>query len=130
MAKDTYIQIKRKELPKVHFQADINDIGIAAGCLKPCGLKVYLYLVKNADLFTQGMYPNTFSEWLGETKVTRNTRRTIDDGIVDLAENGYLRQADDSGRYEFSETPVAEWIQLAKMKKEEEKVPFDIKDMF
>lgn len=128
MAKDTYIQIRRKELPKVHFQADIADIGIAAGSLKPCGLKLYLYLVKNADLFTQGMYPNTFSEWLGETKVSRNTRRTIDDGIVDLAEHGYLRQADDSGRYEFSETPVREWIEMAK--KKEEKPPIDITDMF
>jgi hypothetical protein len=132
MAKNTYIQIKRKnEFEKIHFEIDFKDLAIAAGELKHCGLRVYLYLVKNADLFTQQMSPENYASWfnMDYAKSGRNIRKQIDEGIEDLLMHGYLRQAQDSNRYEFSEQKVPEWIELAKNapKNLEQKVPEIVK---
>lgn len=135
MAKNTYIQIKRKEkFENIHFEMDFKDLAIAAGELKHCGLRVYLYLAKNADLYTQQMSPEDYANWfqMDYIKGGRNIRKQIDDGIEDLMVHGYLRRAQDSNRYEFSEQKVPEWIKKAsesleqkvpEIEKTEQKVP-------
>ena len=88
-------------------------MGEAAGKLKFCGLKLYMYLMSNSDGFTWNMNPVAFANWLGvdysDASEARRVRKTIADGIVDLKKFGYLKEEGD--KYIISEQIVPEWIE-------------------
>lgn len=80
---------------------------MAAGELKNCGLKLYLYLAGNKDGFEWTMNPQAYANWLGLDygKSGRAVRKAITDGIADLVDNGYLRALGDE-EYEFLEGKI------------------------
>ena len=103
-----------KEPLQPHFLGlNIDNIGNASGCLKHCGLKLYLYLMSNSDGFTWNMNPVAFANWLGadysNASEARKVRKTISDGILDLRENGFLKE-DGLDAYVISEQIVPEWL--------------------
>lgn len=103
-----------KEPLQPHFLGlNIDNIGSASGCLKHCGLKLYLYLMSNSDGFTWNMNPVAFANWLGadysNASEARKVRKTISDGILDLRENGFLKE-DGLDAYVISEQIVPEWL--------------------
>ena len=103
-----------KEPLQPHFLGlNIDNIGSASGCLKHCGLKLYLYLMSNSDGFTWNMNPSAFANWLGmdysNASEARKVRKVISDGIVDLKENGFLKE-DGLDSYVISEQIVPEWL--------------------
>ena len=103
-----------KEPLQPHFLGlNIDTIGNASGCLKHCGLKLYLYLMSNSDGFTWNMNPVAFANWLGadysNASEARKVRKTISDGILDLRENGFLKE-DGLDAYIISEQIVPEWL--------------------
>lgn len=103
-----------KEPLQPHFLGlNIESVGIAAGKLKPCGLKLYLYLMSNSDGFIWNMNPAAFAKWLGldysNASEARKARKAVSDGIIDLKESGYLIEEDDE--YAISEQFVPEWIE-------------------
>lgn len=103
-----------KEPLQPHFLGlNIENIGSASGCLKHCGLKLYLYLMSNSDGFTWNMNPVAFANWLGadysNASEARKVRKTISDGILDLRENGFLKE-DGLDAYVISEQIVPEWL--------------------
>ena len=103
-----------KEPLQPHFLGlNIDNIGNASGCLKHCGLKLYLYLMSNSDGFTWNMNPVAFANWLGadysNASEARKVRKTISDGILDLRENGFLKE-DGLDSYVISEQIVPEWL--------------------
>ena len=104
----------QKEPLQPHFLGvNIDAIGRATGCLKHCGLKLYLYLMSNSDGFTWNMNPAAFANWLeldySNASDARKVRKTISDGIVDLKQNGFLRE-DKMDYYIISEQIVPEWL--------------------
>ena len=97
--------IQKEPLQPQFLGLNIVTTGQAAGKLKLCGLKLYLYLMSNADGFTWTMNPAAYANWLGiedYAKSGRSVRKAIDDGIKDLVENGYIQKVGDS--YQISET--------------------------
>jgi hypothetical protein len=88
-------------------------VGQATGCLKHCGLKLYLYLMSNSDGFTWTMNYSAFANWLGadygNASEARKVRKIVSDGIVDLKEHGYLK-SDGEESYIISEQFVPEWL--------------------
>ena len=103
----------QKEPLQPHFLGlNIDNIGSATGCLKHCGLKLYLYLMSNSDGFTWNMNPVAFANWLGldysNASEARKVRKIIGDGILDLKANGFLKE-DDLEAYVISEQIVPEW---------------------
>lgn len=97
--------IQKEPLQPQFLGLNIGTTGQAAGKLKLCGLKLYLYLMGNADGFTWTMNPAAYANWLGiedYAKSGRSVRKAIDDGIKDLVENGYIQKVGDS--YQISET--------------------------
>ena len=103
-----------KEPLQPHFLGlNINAIGQATGCLKHCGLKLYLYLMSNSDGFTWNMNPVALANWLGadysDASEARNVRNIINRGILDLKENGFLKEVEKDS-YIISEQIVPEWL--------------------
>ena len=82
-------------------------LGQAAGELKLCGLKLYLYLAGNKDGFKWTLNPVAYANWLGldYTQNGRAVRKAITDGITDLITHGYLI-CEDKDIYEFLEQKV------------------------
>lgn len=104
----------QKEPLQPHFLGlNIDAVGSAAGCLKPCGLKLYLYLMSNSDGFTWNMNPVAFANWLGvdysNASEARKVRKIISDGITDLKGNGFLK-GEEMDCYAISEQIVPEWL--------------------
>ena len=104
----------QKEPLQPHFLGlNIDAVGIATGCLKHCGLKLYLYLMSNSDGFTWNMNPVAFANWLGadysNASESRKVRKIIGDGILDLKEHGFLKE-DGIDSYVISEQIVPEWL--------------------
>lgn len=104
----------QKESLQPHFLGiNVNTAGLAAGHLKFCGLRVYLYLMSNSDGFTWNMNPVAFAKWLdmdySDPTEARKVRKIIGDGIVDLKNNGLLRE-DGVDSYTISEQIVPEWL--------------------
>lgn len=100
----------QKEPLQPHFlSVNVDCVGSAAGKLKLCGLKLYLYLMSNSDGFEWNMNPSAYAKWLGVDyeKSGRTVRKAIDDGVKDLIDNGYLKE--DKGNYIISEQIVPEW---------------------
>ena len=99
----------KASLSSVFTNTEIKDLGAAAGSLKLCGLKVYLYLSSSRDEVNQALKPSTFADWLGadysNTSQARAVRKIINDGIDDLIANGYVVVSDE--KYEFSVQKVA-----------------------
>lgn len=92
------------------FTSIVSDnLGIAAGELKPCGLKLYLYLAGNQDGFVWTLNPVAYASWLGldynDSSTSRAVRKNINDGVSDLIEKGYLRQVI-KDKFEFLEQKV------------------------
>lgn len=84
---------------------NIQTAGQAAGKLKLCGLKLYLYLMSNADGFTWTMNPQAYANWLGiedYSKSGRTVRKAIEDGITDLRANGFI-EVNADGSYNILE---------------------------
>ena len=89
----------KKEPLQAHFLGiNVENVGNASGCLKHCGLKLYLYLMSNSNGFTWNMNPSAFANWLGadysNASEARKVRKTISDGIEDLKEHGFLKEED------------------------------------
>lgn len=86
-------------------------LGLAAGTLKFCGLKLYLYLAGNKDGVTWTVNPSVFAEWLGmdykNATQARAARKVLQEGTQDLIENGYLEVIGEE-KYKFSEQKVPE----------------------
>lgn len=104
----------QKEPLQPHFLGvNISAIGEATGRLKFCGLKLYLYLMGNSDGFTWNMNPVAFANWLkidyNNASEARKVRKIISDGIVDLKENGLLKE-EGMDSYVISEQIVPEWL--------------------
>ena len=98
---------------------NIASAGQAAGSLKLCGLKLYLYLMANADGFCWTLNPQAYANWLGIEdygKSGRSVRKAIDDGFADLRAQGFVEMSPD-GSYIISETPCF------KVEEKEQKVP-------
>ena len=105
------ISIVTHKAPLNNSFTGVNTVclGVAAGCLKQCGLKLYLYLAGNKDNFNWTLNPAAYANWLNidYSSKGRSVRKAIDDGVADLVANGFLRQTGDS-QYEFSEQIVPE----------------------
>lgn len=104
----------QKEPLQPHFLGvNIDAVGQASGCLKLCGLKLYLYLMSNSDGFTWTMNPVAFANWLGadysNASEARKVRKAISDGIADLKEHGFLKSSGIDS-YIISEQIVPEWL--------------------
>ena len=104
----------QKEVLQPHFLSlNIDAVGRAVERLKPCGLKLYLYLMSNSDGFTWNMNPVAFANWMGvdssNASQARRVRKMISEGIIDLQEKGFLK---DNGMdsYIISEQFVPEWL--------------------
>ena len=100
----------QKEPLQPHFLGvNVDSMGNAAGSLKLCGLKLYLYLMSNSDGFEWNMNPSAYAKWLGidYEKSGRSVRKAIDDGVKDLIDNGFLKE--EKGNYIISEQIVPEW---------------------
>ena len=121
-----------KEPLQPHFLGvNVDSVGVAAGKLKYCSMKLYLYLMCNSDGFTWNMNPVAFANWLGmnyeDASEARKVRKIISDGIADLKEQGFLREEDDV--YILSEQFVPEWLgstlgtKSSKVNIQEQKVP-------
>ncbi len=84
-------------------------LGQAAGELKLCGLKLYLYLAGNKDGYRWTINPVAYANWLGVDYSTsgRSVRKAINDGVADLIEHGYLRKLGEDS-FEFLEQKVPE----------------------
>lgn len=82
-------------------------LGYAAGDLKFCGLKLYLYLAGNKNGFKWVLNPSAYANWLGIDYAAngRSVRKSLNDGIADLLEHGYLKQRG-ADEYEFVEQIV------------------------
>lgn len=84
-------------------------LGKAAGELKLCGLKLYLYLAGNKDGYKWTLNPAAYANWLGldyaNASTARAVRKAINDGISDLVEKGYLIAIDDNN-FKFMEQKV------------------------
>ena len=98
-----------KEPLQPHFLGlNIDSVGVAAGKLKLCSLKLYLYLMSNSDGFTWNLNPVAYANWLGvdysNASEARKVRKSINDGIADLKECGFLVGNEDS--YTLSEQIV------------------------
>ena len=104
MAKCT---IKKEPLQPHFLGLNVDAVGAAAGQLKYCSMKLYLYLMCNSDGFTWNMNPVAFANWMGvdysDSSEARKVRRVITDGI------GYLRELGGDS-YEISEQIVPEWL--------------------
>lgn len=85
-------------------------VGVAAGALKLCGIKLYLYLASNKDGKIWNLNPVAYANWLGldYAKSGRAVRKAIEDGIADLKTNGYLLKVAEE-QYDFSEQFVPSW---------------------
>ena len=104
----------QKEPLQPHFLGvNVDAVGKASGCLKHCGLKLYLYLMSNSDGFTWNMNYSAFASWLGadysNASEARKVRKIVNDGIADLRENGYLKSSGEES-YIISEQFVPEWL--------------------
>ena len=83
------------------------NIGEAAGLLKPCGLKLYIYLCCNKDGYEWNLNVSAYRNWLKQEGVSdAGIRKAIRDGIEDLLDKHYMKQVDE-GEYEFSEKRFA-----------------------
>lgn len=86
-----------------------RTLGYAAGQLKFCGLKLYLYLAGNRDGFKWVLNPTAYANWLGVDYAVngRAVRKSLNDGIADLEAHGFLRKCGND-QYEFLEQNVPE----------------------
>lgn len=101
--------IKKEPLQPHFLGLNVDSVGSAAGKLKFCGLKLYLYLMSNSDGYTWTMNPSAYAKWLGiDYKVSgRSVRKAIDDGVKDLIENGFIRE--ENGTLVISEQIVPKY---------------------
>lgn len=110
MAKFT---IKKEPLQPHFLGLNVDAVGAAAGQLKYCSMKLYLYLMCNSDGFTWNMNPVAFANWLGmdysNASEARKVRKIIADGIEDLRACGFLKE-DKNDEYAISEQIVPEWL--------------------
>ncbi len=107
-----------KEPLQPHFLGlNVDAVGAAAGQLKYCSMKLYLYLMCNSDGFTWNMNPVAFANWLGvdynNASEARKVRKIIADGIEDLKACGFLREIEND-KYDISEQIVPEWLSSGK----------------
>ena len=106
-------KIKKEPLQPHYLSLNIDNIGTATGCLKHCGLKLYLYLMSNSDGFVWNLNPVAFANWLGadysNASEARKVRKIISDGVADLKVNGFLKD-DGLDSYIISEQFVPEWL--------------------
>ena len=102
-------EINKAKLSKSYTGINTEALGQASGCLKHCGLKLYLYLAGNKDGFNWTLNPSNYAEWLeiDYGAKGRTVRKAIDDGLADLIENGYVEiiSAEDE-KYRFLEQKV------------------------
>ena len=105
-------QINKLPLKAPFMSVNEESIGIAAGKLKLCGLKLYLYLLCNKDGVTWKVNPSVYAEWLGldYSSNGRGVRKAIDEGTEDLIKNGYVLKLE-KDLYAFSEQFVPEWLE-------------------
>ena len=104
-----------KEPLQPHFLGvNVDTIGAAAGQLKYCSMKLYLYLMCNSDGFTWNMNPAAFAKWMGvdynNASEARKVRKIISDGIADLKACGFLKEVEND-TYDISEQIVPEWLE-------------------
>ena len=112
------ISINKEEVLPQFMSGNIANFGEAAGLLKPCGFKLYVYLMCNANGFQWTLNPAAFAAWQGVPN-SRGVRKQVDDGLKDLVDNGFAQEAG-LGEYEFFEKHIkVEQI----VPKSEQKVP-------
>jgi hypothetical protein len=101
--------VKKAKLNNNFLGINTDVLGEAVQELKPCGLKVYLYLSSNKDGFKWTLNPSVFAAWLkidySDSSKSRAVRKIINDGVADLIEKGYIIQLGPEN-YEFSEQKV------------------------
>ena len=100
----TRVVINKEELLPQFVSGNITSFGQAAGCLKLCGLKLYIYLMCNADGFDWRLNPAAYANWLG-VENSRGVRKAIDDGLKDLVNNGFAK-LEGIDEYEFFEKRI------------------------
>lgn len=103
-AKINKFKINKAPLENNFTQINMPALGLAAGTLKLVGLKLYLYLSNNVDKYEWNLNSAAYAAWLGGDIQPRTLNKSIQDGIADLLEHGYLKQIAD-GEYEFYENP-------------------------
>lgn len=103
----TTFTIRKADLSNDFVGVNAQVLGQAAGELKLCGLKLFLYLANNKNGYKWGMNPVAYATWLGMDYTTqgRAVRKAITDGTQDLLDNGYLREIN-KDNYEFLEQKV------------------------
>ena len=104
-AKINKFKINKAPLENNFTQINMPALGLAAGTLKLVGLKLYLYLSNNVDKYEWKLNSAAYATWLGGDIQPRTLNKSIQDGIADLLEHGYLKQIAD-GEYEFYENPT------------------------
>ena len=79
-----------------------EKFGQAAGELKLCGLRLYLYFIEDKE--RENISFKQYAAWLGKNYDLngRSVRKAVSDGVADLIKNGYLEEIED-GRYKFYE---------------------------
>lgn len=106
-------EISKDKLDKSYTGINTVSLGLAAGQLKLCGLKLFLYLAGNKDGFKWTLNPTAYAGWLGisyEGSSARAVRKAINDGIADLVEHNYLTKIDEN-TYRFSEHFVPKLVE-------------------
>lgn len=93
-------EIKKVPLGKNFTGVNTEALGQAMGCLTQNGIRLYTYLIGNKDGFRWTVNPTVFAEWLGwsdSANDARKARKTIENGIANLMENGYLKKVSEEG---------------------------------
>lgn len=103
--KNNVFKIHKAKLVPPFFSVNEIALGQAVGVLKPCGLKLYLYLGSNKDGFNWTVNATSFKEWLQSESDEATIRKIIRDGISDLVAHGYATQISEN-EYEFFEEPT------------------------
>lgn len=90
MAMNKAFTIHKPKAEKPFLQINESNIGKAAGILKPCGLKLYLYLCSNENGFEWKLNATAYKKWLQTESDEASVRKAIRDGLADLIENKYI----------------------------------------
>lgn len=94
------IMIHKPKAVAPYLMVNTKSVGVAAGILKQCGLRVYLYLCCNSDGYQWTLNTIAFKAWLGISD-DATARRIIRDGLKDLEENKFLVKTEEGASYDF-----------------------------
>ncbi len=104
MAQNREFKIHKTPSKPPFLSINQDLVGEAAGRLKFCGLKLYLYLSSNKDGYEWSLNSTAYKDWLQTTVGDAAIRKMIREGVEDLLVNKYVRDLGNN-KFEFSDRP-------------------------